>query len=50
MTIEPGTPMPPWRLAAVEPGPMKLYAALARDPNPIHWDRSASPPAVSATG
>ena len=40
MTIEPGTPIPPWRLAAVEPGPMKLYAALARDPNPIHWDRS----------
>lgn len=40
MTVEPGTPIPPWRLAAVEPGPMKLYAALARDPNPIHWDRS----------
>jgi acyl dehydratase len=40
VTVEPGTPIPPWHLPAVEPGPMKLYAALARDPNPIHWDRS----------
>jgi len=40
VTVEPGAPIPPWHLAAVEPGPMKLYAALARDPNPIHWDRS----------
>jgi len=40
VTIGPGTPIPPWRLAAVDPGPMKLYAALARDPNPIHWDRA----------
>jgi hypothetical protein len=22
---------------------MKLYAALARDPTPIHWDRSGGP-------
>ena len=40
VTVEPGAPIPPWHLAAVDPEKMKLYAALARDPNPIHWDRS----------
>ena len=39
VTIGPGTPLPPWRLDRVDPGKMKLYAAIARDPNPIHWDR-----------
>lgn len=26
----------------VRPEPMKLYAALARDPTPIHWDADAA--------
>jgi acyl dehydratase len=33
-----GTAIPPWSLARVSPEPMKLYAALARDPSPIHWE------------
>ncbi len=38
--MTPGTPLPEWTLESVDPGPMKVYAAIARDPNPIHWDRS----------
>lgn len=37
----PGTLIPPLRVA-VRPEPMKLYAALARDPTPIHWDEDAA--------
>ena len=40
MTV--GTAIPPWSLARVSPEPMKLYAALARDPSPIHWDPRAA--------
>ena len=29
-----------WTLESVDPEPMKVYAAIARDPNPIHWDRA----------
>ena len=36
----PGSSIPQWTLESVDPGPMKVYAAIARDPNPIHWDRS----------
>jgi len=39
VTVEPGMPLPEWTLAAVDPAPMKVYAAIARDPNPIHWER-----------
>ena len=28
--------------STVSPEPMKLYAALARDPTPIHWDAAAA--------
>ena len=28
-------------LESVSPEKMKIFAALARDPNPIHWDRAA---------
>lgn len=40
MTVEPGTELPVWRVAHVDPEKMKLFAAIARDPSPIHWDRS----------
>jgi acyl dehydratase len=33
-----GTAIPPWRMDRVSAEKMKLYAALARDPSPIHWD------------
>lgn len=35
-----GTQIPEFRVASVDPWRMKVFAALARDPNPIHWDRS----------
>jgi acyl dehydratase len=37
----PGTLIPPLRIE-VSAEPMKLYAALARDPTPIHWDAEAA--------
>ena len=40
MTVVAGMALPEWTLAAVDPASMKVYAALARDPNPIHWDRA----------
>jgi acyl dehydratase len=33
-----GTEIPPWSMPSVSAEKMKLYAALARDPSPIHWD------------
>jgi acyl dehydratase len=36
-----GTEIPLWSMARVSPEPMKLYAALAQDPTPIHWDHRA---------
>jgi 3-hydroxybutyryl-CoA dehydratase len=38
-----GTEIPAWS-TLVLPDPMKLYAALARDPTPIHW---AQRPAIN---
>ena len=32
---------PPWVIESVSPEKMKIFAAIARDPNPIHWDRAA---------
>ena len=39
MGIGVGARIPEWRLDAVSPEKMKVFAAIARDPNPIHWDR-----------
>ena len=35
-----GTELPPWRVDHVDSEKMKLYAAIARDQNTIHWDLS----------
>lgn len=40
MTVETGTEIPSWRLDEVLGSQMRLYAAIARDPNPIHFDRA----------
>lgn len=34
-----GDAIPEWVLEEVSPEPMKVMAAVLRDPNPIHWDR-----------
>ena len=39
--IVPGTEIPPWRMADVDPARMKTMAAILRDPYPVHWDRAA---------
>jgi acyl dehydratase len=41
MDVTVGSPVPAWRIESVDPEKMKIFAALARDPNPIHWDRAA---------
>ena len=41
MDVTVGAPVPAWTLGPVSPEKMKIFAALARDPNPIHWDRAA---------
>jgi acyl dehydratase len=41
MDVSPGTPVPSWSIGPVSPEKMKIFAAIARDPNPIHWDRDA---------
>jgi acyl dehydratase len=41
MDVFVGTPLPPWSHGPVDPEKMKIFAAIARDPNPIHWDRAA---------
>src|SRR5207244_6377384 len=38
MEIAVGTQIPAWRLDRVTPERMKVFAAIARDPNPIHFD------------
>ncbi len=35
-----GDAIPEWRVDSVDPQKMKLFAAIARDPNTIHWDRA----------
>jgi acyl dehydratase len=40
MSVTPGTELPAWRVGRVDPEKMKLFAAIARDPNTIHWDRA----------
>lgn len=41
MSIEPGTEIPQWTMADVDPNRMKTMAAILRDPYPVHWDRSS---------
>ena len=41
MDVSIGTQLPPWSHGPVDPEKMKIFAAIARDPNPIHWDRAA---------
>ena len=41
MDVSRGTPVPAWSPGPVNPEKMKIFAAIARDPNPIHWDRAA---------
>ena len=38
--IHVGDELPEWRLDHVSAEKMKLFAAILRDPNPIHFDRS----------
>ena len=40
MHVAAGTSIPEWRVERVDPEKMKLLAAIARDPNTIHWDRA----------
>jgi acyl dehydratase len=40
MSVTPGTELPAWRVGRVDPEKKKLFAAIARDPNTIHWDRA----------
>jgi len=40
MSVAVGTEIPRWRLDEVPAAHMHLYAAIARDPNPIHFDRA----------
>ena len=39
--VEVGTEIPPWVMASVSAARMRTMAAVLRDPNPVHWDRSA---------
>jgi len=38
VSVEVGAPLPEWTLDSVNPDKMRVFAAIARDPNPIHWD------------
>ena len=40
MDVAAGTEIPPFTVD-VDPEKMKIFAAIARDPNPIHWDPAA---------
>lgn len=41
MSVAPGDPIPPWKMASVSAARMRTMAAILRDPNPLHWDRQA---------
>lgn len=36
--MEPGTSLPEFHVGPVSAEKMKIFAAVLRDPNPIHWD------------
>lgn len=40
MKVEVGQSIPSWTMERVSPERMRTVAAILRDPNPIHWDRS----------
>jgi acyl dehydratase len=46
VTVRVGDPLPEWTVETVDPGRMRVMAALLDDPNPIHLD----PAAVRALG
>ena len=41
MIVSVGDVIPPWIMAEVSAERMRTMAALLRDPNPLHWDRTA---------
>ena len=41
MTVAVGDSIPEWVMPEVSAEKMKTMAAILRDPNPLHWDRSA---------
>ncbi len=38
--MNPGDLLPEYVVDPVDPDKMKIFAAVLRDPNPIHWDRA----------
>lgn len=40
MDVSVGDSIPPWEMPAVRADRMRTMAAILRDPNPVHWDRS----------
>lgn len=40
MNVSPGDRIPDWEMKSVRPERMRTMAAILRDPNPIHWDRT----------
>ena len=40
MKVKAGDEIPPWVMERVLPERMRTMAAILRDPNPVHWDRS----------
>jgi acyl dehydratase len=38
--VKVGDAIPPWTMESVSPARMRTVAAILRDPNPVHWDRS----------
>lgn len=41
MKVKVGDQIPEWVMERVAPERMRTMAAILRDPNPVHWDRSA---------
>ena len=41
MNIKVGDQIPEWVMPSVSAARMRTMAAILRDPNPVHWDRSA---------
>ena len=40
MNVSAGDEIPSWVMESVRPERMRTMAAILRDPNPVHWDRS----------
>ena len=41
MNVSVGDQIPEWDMPSVRPERMRTMAAILRDPNPVHWDRTA---------